>query len=194
MIPVETSGTILEEMHVDGSTTASMFIASGNRVGIARSTSRFAWSQYLRDCERTIRSSNHHDATQDNSDCQRGIQASLHSSTRGAVLATLALAMRNDMHFNVTAIPDDYPYTGLLDLKPERMRALFTFGADCAMRGELWTTPEGLPSTILPGLVDSAWIDPRVPRPVVAAHAGFLPDKHVAVDGQPAQSDSRGGE
>src|SRR5216684_2539267 len=27
MIPVETSGTILEEMHVDGSTTASMFIA-----------------------------------------------------------------------------------------------------------------------------------------------------------------------
>jgi hypothetical protein len=27
MIPVETSGTILEEMHVDGNTTASMFIA-----------------------------------------------------------------------------------------------------------------------------------------------------------------------
>jgi hypothetical protein len=24
------------------------------------------------------------------------------------------------------------------------MRALFNFGADCAMRGELWTTPEGL--------------------------------------------------
>jgi hypothetical protein len=48
------------------------------------------------------------------------------------------------MHFNVTAIPDDYPYNGLLDLKPERMRALFTFGAKCAMRGELWTTPEGL--------------------------------------------------
>lgn len=45
MIPVETSGTILEEMHVDGSTTAT----------------------------------------------KRGIEASLHSSTRGAVLATLAL-------------------------------------------------------------------------------------------------------
>jgi hypothetical protein len=39
---------------------------------------------------------------------------------------------------------DDYPFNGLFDLKPERMRALFTFGADCAMRGELWTTPEGL--------------------------------------------------
>jgi hypothetical protein len=48
------------------------------------------------------------------------------------------------MHFNVTAIPDDYPFNGLLDLKRERMRALFNFGADCAMRGDLWTTPEGL--------------------------------------------------
>src|ERR1700682_4337974 len=75
---------------------------------------------------------------------KRGIQASLHSSTRGAVLAALSLATRNEMHFNVTAIPDDYPFNGLLDLKPERMRALFTFGAECAMRGELWTTPEGL--------------------------------------------------
>src|ERR1700682_1051608 len=44
---------------------------------------------------------------------KRGIQASLHSSTRGAVLA-------------------------------KRMRALFNFGAECAIHGELWTTPEGL--------------------------------------------------
>src|SRR5580692_6664428 len=49
----------------------------------------------------------------------RGIQASLHSTTRGAVLATLALATRNDMNLRVTAIPDDYPFNGLLDLKPE---------------------------------------------------------------------------
>jgi hypothetical protein len=75
---------------------------------------------------------------------KRGVQAVLHSSTRGAVLAAYAIATRNDMHFDVTAIPDDYPFNGLLDLKPERMRALFNFGANCAMRGELWTTPEGL--------------------------------------------------
>jgi hypothetical protein len=144
MIPVETSGTVLEEMHVDGSTTASIFIApeiasvlpdqlpglhganvyviANGQYGAATITTR-RWTMAI---------------------AKRGIQASLQSSIRGAVLATLALAMRNDMHFNVTAIPDDYPYNGLLDLKPERMRALFDFGADCAMRGELWTTPEGL--------------------------------------------------
>jgi Patatin-like phospholipase len=144
MIPVETSGTILEEMHVDGSTTASMFIAP-------------EIASVLPDQLRELRGANiyviangqYGAATittrlRTTAIAKRGIQASLHSSTRGAVLATLALAMRNDMHFNVTAIPDDYPYHGLLDLKPERMRALFTFGAECAMRGELWTTPEGL--------------------------------------------------
>jgi hypothetical protein len=65
------------------------------------------------------------------------------------------------MHLNVTAIPDDYPFNGLFDLKPERMHALFTFAADCALRGELWTTPEGLlqrsfrASLTLPGSIPS---------------------------------------
>ncbi len=144
MIPVETSGTILEEMHVDGSTTASLFIAPEiasilpDRLGALRGANIYviANGQYGAP---TITTPLRTPAI-----AKRGIQASLHSSTRGAVLATLALAVRNDMQLRVTAIPDDYPFDGLLDLKPERMRALFAFGAECAMRGELWTTPEGL--------------------------------------------------
>jgi hypothetical protein len=165
MIPVETSGTILEEMHVDGSTTASMFIAPEiasvlpDQLGGLRGANIYviANGQYgattITTRVRTLAIT------------KRGIEASLHSSTRGAVLATLALATRNDMHLNVTAIPDDYQFNGLLDLKPERMRALFTFGAECAMRGELWTTPEGLlqrsfrASLTLPGSI------PKCPSP-----------------------------
>jgi hypothetical protein len=144
MIPVETSGTILEEMHVDGSTTASIFIApeiasvlpdqlrglhganvyviANGQYGAATITTRVRTTAIAK----------------------RGILASLHSSTREAVLATIGLAAWNDMHLHVTAIPDDYPFNGMFDLKPDRMRALFNFAADCAMRGELWTTPEGL--------------------------------------------------
>jgi hypothetical protein len=165
MIPVETSGTILEEMHVDGSTTASMFIAPEiasilpDRLGALRGANVYviANGQYgaatITTRLRTLAIT------------KRGIEASLHSSTRGAVLGTFALATKNDMHFSVTAIPDDYPYNGLLDLKPERMRTLFTFGADCATRGELWTTPEGLlqrsfrASLTLPGSI------PKCPSP-----------------------------
>jgi predicted acylesterase/phospholipase RssA len=144
MIPVETSGTILEGMHVDGSTTASLFIAPeiasvlpdqlaglhGANIYVVANGQYGAPTITTRVRTMAI--------------AKRGIEASLHSSTRGAVLATLALATRNDMNLSVTAIPDDYPFNGLLDLKPERMRALFNFGAECAVRGELWTTPEGL--------------------------------------------------
>jgi hypothetical protein len=165
MIPVETSGTILEEMHVDGSTTASIFIApeiafvlpdqlrdlrganiyviANGQYGVATVTTRVRTAAII----------------------NRGIEASLHSSTRGAIYALLALAAKNDMQFNVTAIPDDYPFNGPFDLKPERMHALFAFGAECAFHGELWTTPEGLlqrssrASLALPGSV------PNCPAP-----------------------------
>jgi hypothetical protein len=106
------------EMHVDGSTTASMFIAP-------------EIASLLPDQLRDLRGANiyviangqYGAATittrlRTTSIAKRGIQASLHRSTRGAVLATLALAMRNDMHFNVTAILDDYPFgrrSGLAD-------------------------------------------------------------------------------
>src|ERR1700675_1689703 len=165
MIPVETSGTILEEMHVDGSTTASIFIAPEiasvlpDRLGALRGANVYviANGQYG---AATITTRVRTPAI-----TKRAIEASLHSSTRGAVLGTFALATKNDMHLNVTAIPDDYPFNGLFDLKPERMHALFNFGADCAMRGELWTTPEGLlqrsfrASLTLPGSI------PKCPEP-----------------------------
>lgn len=159
MIPVETSGTILEEMHVDGSTTASLFIAPEivsvlpDQLKELRGANIYviANGQYGAPTISTrVRSI---------AILKRGVQASPHSTTRGAVLATLALATKNDMSLYVIAIPDDYPFTGLLDLKPERMQALFSFGAECAMRGELWTTPEGLlqrsfrASLTLPGSV-----------------------------------------
>jgi hypothetical protein len=166
LIQVETSGTILEEMHVDGSTTASMFIAPEiasvlpDQLGALRGANVYviANAQYGAATTTT--------RVRTLAITKRGIEASLHSSTRGAVLGTFALATKNDMHFNVTAIPDDYPYNGLLDLKPERMRALFNFGADCAARGELWTTPEGLlqrsfrASLTLPGSM------PKCPSPL----------------------------
>ena len=168
MIPVETSGTILEEMHVDGSTTASLFIAPeiasilpDQLVGLRGANIYVIANGQYGAATITTR-------VRTMAIAKRGIEASLHSSTRGAVLATLALATRNDMNLKVTAIPDDYPFNGLLDLKPERMRALFNFGTDCAMRGELWTTPEGLlqrsfrASLTLPGST------PKCPEPQAA--------------------------
>lgn len=144
MIPVETSGTILEEMHVDGSTTASLFIAPEIASVLPDQLAGLHGANIYVIANGQYGATTITTRVRTMAITKRGIEASLHSSTRGAVLATLALATRNDMNLKVTAIPDDYPYNGLLDLKPERMHALFNFGAECAMRGELWTTPEGL--------------------------------------------------
>jgi hypothetical protein len=144
MIPVETTGTSTEEMHVDGSTTASVFIAPEiasvlpTELRAFRGTNIYvlANGQYGAPVVTTpLRTA---------AIVKRGLEASLHSSTRAAVLAALALARQNDMNFQVTAIPDDYSYNGLFDLKPERMRALFNFAMGCARDGALWTSAEGL--------------------------------------------------
>jgi len=144
MIPVETSGTILEEMHVDGSTTASLFIAPEIASVLPDQLRDLGGANIYVIANGQFGAPTISTRLRAPAIITRGIQASLHSTTRGAVLATLALATRNDMNLRVTAIPDDYPFNGLLDLKPERMQALFNFGSECAKRGELWTTPEGL--------------------------------------------------
>ena len=144
MIPVETSGTILEEMHVDGSTTASLFIAPEIASVLPDQLKDLHGANIYVIANGQYGAPTISTRVRASAIIKRGVQASLHSTTRAAVLATLALATKNAMSLYVTAIPDDYPFNGLLDLKPDRMQALFAFGAKCAMRGELWTTPEGL--------------------------------------------------
>jgi hypothetical protein len=38
----------------------------------------------------------------------------------------------------VSQIPDDYPFTGLLDMRQITMSALFEFGVRCALQQGLW--------------------------------------------------------
>ncbi len=165
MIPVDSMGTTFDEMHVDGSTTASMFIAPEIASILPDRL------QGLRGANLYVMTNEQYGATTATtrvrvpSILKRGVQAALHSSTRGAVLAAYAIATRNDMNFNVTAIPDDYPFNGILDLKPEGMRALFNFGADCAVRGELWTTPEGLLQRSSQALLTLPGSTPTCPEP-----------------------------
>jgi predicted acylesterase/phospholipase RssA len=144
MIPVDVSGTVLDEMHVDGSVTASVFIAPEiasllpDRFKVFHGANVFvlANGQYGAAAQTT--------PVRTIPIIRRGVSAAMHSSVRGAILAAFALANQSDMSFAVTAIPDDYPYRGILDIKPDRMNALFEFGRRCAREGELWTNVEGL--------------------------------------------------
>ena len=169
MIPVETSGTILEEMHVDGSTTASMFIAPEIASDLARSTGRLTGSQYLRHCKRPIRSADHHDAGQDNGDRKKrnpGFAPQQHSGRRPRhARSRHEKRHAHECHGHPRRLPVQWAarsqartHARLVQLR-RRM---------CDARRIVDHTG-GTAATILPGVADSAGFDPGMPRAEVTA-------------------------
>ena len=69
---------------------------------------------------------------------RRGVDAALESSSRAAVEVALSVSNQAEMTLRVSEIPDDYPYTGWLDMGRANMGALFDFGERCAMENGLW--------------------------------------------------------
>ncbi len=65
----------------------------------------------------------------------------MHSSRRSLELGA-AFAQRHGMQFRFSYIPANYPFQGPLNLKPSAERALFDYGARCAMAGRLWLSLE----------------------------------------------------
>jgi len=165
MIPVETSGTIAEEMHVDGSTTASVFIAPEIASVLPTELHAFRGTNIYVLANGQYGASTVTTPLRTAAIVKRGLEASLHNSTRAAVLAALALAQQNGMSFQVTAIPDDYTYNGVFDLKPERMRALFNFAMGCAKNGALWTSAEGLLKRSAQAKLSRPGAPPKCPNP-----------------------------
>src|SRR6202011_3197832 len=113
-----TPGAISEEMHVDGSTTASVFIAPEIASVLPTELHEFSGANIYVLANGQYGAPTVTTPLRTAAIVKRGIGASLHSSTRAAMLAALALAQQNNMNFQVTAIPDDYSYNGLFDLKP----------------------------------------------------------------------------
>ena len=66
------------------------------------------------------------------------MDAALESSSRAAVEVALSVSNQAEMTLRVSEIPDDYPYTGWLDMGRANMGALFDFGERCAMENGLW--------------------------------------------------------
>lgn len=144
IIHVEESGTVYDEMHVDGGTTSPLFIAPeiasvlqvdapflhGANVYIVENGQFGALTQTTP--IRTIPI------------LKRSITAALQSSSLAAVEIALSMAERNGMRVRVTAIPNGYPFLGSLNVEPARMKALFDFGVQCAIENKLWVTPVDL--------------------------------------------------
>jgi len=68
--------------------------------------------------------------------------AGLVYKSREAIADTAGLSARLGIHFQLTSIPADYPMSSFIDFDGNHLIALLNYAADCAERGRLWVTPE----------------------------------------------------
>jgi hypothetical protein len=142
LLHVEGAGGSYDEMHVDGGTTLPFFVATeiaqilprdfevlhGARVFVLVNGQLGSQPQTTRERPVAVLS--------------RSFSAGLMHSSRRSLELSAAFAQRHGMQFRFSYIPNNYPFQGPLNLKPSAVRALFDYGARCAMAGRLWLSLE----------------------------------------------------
>lgn len=142
MIRVESDGKSYDELHVDGSTTLSMFIAPEMAAVVPEAFAGAARIQVYVIVNGQLGATPKTTRVGSLDILSRSVDANLLHNNRAAVALAYNVARAHGMTFQLTAIPDGYPYRGPLDFHPGEMSALFEFAAACAARGQLWLTPE----------------------------------------------------
>jgi len=135
------AGGEYDEMHVDGGTTTSLFVAPEIAAIIPNALTDLENANVYVLVNGQFGSIAQTTPLKTLAILARRVSAALESEARRSVEYAASLSGRYGMNVRVTDIPDDYPYRGPLDLEGPRMRALFDFGARCALAGTLWGTP-----------------------------------------------------
>jgi len=155
MIRVEENGVAYDEMHVDGGTIQSFFVAPelnryfpekidgleginvyvviNGQIGISSGTTPRSPIPIL----------------------TRSYSATMKQISRRDIGIAAAFALRHRMNFRFTEIPVDYPFPGPLDFRASTIQALFNYAVACAANGYLWTTvDQGIQGTENPPDID----------------------------------------
>jgi hypothetical protein len=165
MIRVAQSGVLFDEMHVDGGTTAALFIAPELASLLPVGSNLLDGANVYIIVNGQFGAGNETTPLRTIPILKRSVTASLQSSSLAAVEIALSLAQRNGMQLRVTEIPNDYPYLGPLDVQPSRMRTLFDFGVRCARQGQLWATPIELLDRVELARRTPVGMEPECPGP-----------------------------
>ena len=141
VIPVEESGAQFDELHVDGGTTAPLFIAPEivNVLPERLAQLRGANVYVIVNGQLGVPAETTPSGTIPV--VKRSVSAALQTSSRLAIEVASAVSHQNGMAFRLTAIPTGFPYHGPLDASAASMQSLFEFGASCAADDALWGSP-----------------------------------------------------
>jgi predicted acylesterase/phospholipase RssA len=138
MIRVEENGLAYDEMHVDGGTTQSFFVAPelnryfpGKVDGLEGVNIYVIINGQMAASPGTTPLSPIPIVT-------RSYSATMKHISRRDIGIAAAFAQRHGMNFRFTGLPIGYPFPGLLDFRPATLQALFDYAAKCAASGRLW--------------------------------------------------------
>ncbi|MDE0852907.1 MAG: patatin-like phospholipase family protein [Nevskia sp.] len=138
LIQVEQNGKIYDEMHVDGATSAQLFLAPQIAVmaqqGALPATDVTVYTLVNTQLGRVAKTQTGKTLNV----LSVGFDISLTQGTRAALALAYSFAQSHGMRFEVTSIPVAYPQQGPLDFDPDRMHQLFNYAARCAQAGATW--------------------------------------------------------
>jgi len=138
LIPVEEGGHRYEEMHVDGGVTTSLFAAPLTAQLLPHVSPALPRANLYVVINGKLASAPRRTPVNTIGMLARAFSADFTYKSRDALLLAVIYSRSRHMRLHLTEIPPAYPYDSFVDFRPESMRRLFDFGADCAARGQLW--------------------------------------------------------
>jgi hypothetical protein len=174
LIRVREAGLEFDEMHVDGATTTPFFIAPETAPMSTEELQALEGATVYVIVNGQLGGSTVTTPVRTVSILRRGVDAALESSSRAAVEVALSVSNEAGMTLRVSEIPDDYPYTGWLDMGQANMGALFDFGVRCAAQSGLWDSAAHALAKAKQSVPAPPGAPARCPAPAVASVASAL--------------------
>jgi len=141
LIRVEVGGNSFDEMHVDGSTTTPLLVATEIVAVVPDELEPLHGGNMYVVVDGKLRTVEQTTPVNTVSILKRSIGAALESNARAEVELAYSFAQRHRMKLKMTEIPNNYPVHGPLDLEPSTMKALFDYGVRCIIDDQLWADP-----------------------------------------------------
>lgn len=149
-IPVSVDGNSYDEMHVDGGTTAQVFVLPRACAGSGADATRCSGVRTHIWVMRNSRLTAEPMPTQPSiaEIAKRSVGVLIKAQGVGDLYRIYALAQQRRAEFNVAYIPDDFQERANEAFDPEYMRKLFEFGVRAMTTGSAWhPAPPGLERT-----------------------------------------------
>jgi predicted acylesterase/phospholipase RssA len=142
IIHVNDGAHAYDELHVDGSVTTPFFITPLVADIVSTTLDQLNGSNVYVIVNSQLASPPHESSLETPELLGRSFAAQLMYKTKETIALVDSVTREHHMQLRIAMVPANYPDYSFADFRPKSLQGLFDYGADCAIRGLLWVTPE----------------------------------------------------